>query len=219
VYISQTLVKLYLDTKYMSDRFFKLTEHLEFDFDLDMLLSKFDGDRIDPSGENRPYPDPSGVLHWQYFTGSGARFARNVYKNLKYECDSVINSLQNLQARISADATIRENSMIKEFLNHRLRPERVTFIKQAAGMTIKPHIDSRRSLTLNIGLRNSNTGKTYVSDSSNVKNFAISDLQSYTMLDGDVYLLKTANAHSVETLIDVDSNLDRYIITYAITDT
>jgi hypothetical protein len=210
------LEKPSLDTKYMSDRFFKLTDHLKLDFNLDALITKFDGDRIDPSGKNGIYADPSGVLHWQYFTGSGARFARNVYRNLKTECESIVHSLQNLQNYIGANSMMHENPMVNEFLNHRISSDRITFIKQAAGLPLKPHIDSNRRLTLNIGLRNSNTGKTYVSDSSDVKNFATSDLQSYTMADGDVYLLKTANAHSVESLVTADSELDRYIVTYAI---
>jgi hypothetical protein len=200
----------------MTDRFFKLTDYLKLDFNLDALIAKFDGDRIDPSGKDDIYSDPSGVLHWQYFTGSGARFARNVYHNLKPECESIAHSLQNLQDRIGADSTLRENPMINEFLNHRISSDRITLIKQAAGLPVKPHIDSNRILTLNIGLRHSNTGKTYVSGSSDVKNFATSDLQSYTMNDGDVYLLKTANAHCVESLVTADSLLDRYIVTYAI---
>lgn len=201
----------------MAERFLKLGEHLEIDIDLNLLISKFDGDRIDPSGKNTGYADPSGVLHWQYFTRSGARFARNVYRNLKIECESIANSLIGLQTYIRSEKNDSENPMIREFLNHRFNPERVTFIKQAAGISIKPHIDVSRSLTLNIGLSNSDTGKTVVSDSSDVKHFITSDLQSYIMSDGDVYLLKTANAHSVESLVPVQSELDRYIMTYAIT--
>ena len=200
----------------MSDRFFKLTDHLKLDLNLDALIAKFDGDRIDPSGKDGIYSDLSGVLHWQYFTGSGARFARNVYRNLKPECESIAHSLHDLQDRIGADSAMRENPMVNEFLNHRINAKRITFIKQAAGLPVKPHIDSNRILTLNIGLRNANTGKTYVSDSSDPKSFKTSNLQSYTMADGDVYLLKTANIHSVESLVTADSELDRYIVTYAI---
>lgn len=199
-----------------TDRFFKLTDHLKLDFNLDAMITKFDEDRIDPSGKNGIYSDPSGVLHWQYFTASGARFARNVYRNLKPECESIGQSLQRLQEHIRSNSLMRENPMVNEFLNHQINSKRITFIKQAAGIPVKPHIDSNRNLTLNIGLRNSNTGKTYVSNSSDPKSFKTSNLQSYTMNDGDVYLLKTANVHSVESLVTADSTLDRYIVTYAI---
>ena len=202
----------------MTDRFFKLTDHLKLDFNLDAMIAKFDGDRIDPTGKNNYYSDPSGVLHWQYFTltGPNVLFARNVYRNLKSESESIVHSLQNLQKYIDADSTIRENPMISEFLNHQINPDRISLMKQTAGSDIAPHFDRNRRLTLNIGLRNANAGKTYVSDSSDESNFATSDLQSYTMNDGDVYLLKTANVHSVKSLVTAESKLDRYIISYTI---
>lgn len=200
-----------------TDRFLKLTSDFNFNFDLEAIVSKFDGDRMDPtatSTNQNIYNDPSGVLHWQYYPNSKIRFARNFYKNCKDECESIAHELKNLQRyyRLKNDKT---NVLVNNFLEHNIVGKNVGLMMQQSGVTVDPHIDRAREMALNIGLKNSNTGATYVSGTTQINNFYSLDLESYVMNDGDVYLLGTKYSHSVRSLVDSDSERNRYIVTYS----
>jgi hypothetical protein len=196
----------------MIDRFFKLSTDFEFDFDVEDIITKFVGDLDDPNETNKTYPkiynSPTGLLHWQHFPCSNSRFARNMYRNLKRECDAIAYNLTRLQHEIKHS----DNALVNEFLKHTFNGNRIGLIKQE-GHSVNPHVDFHRSLTLNIGLKNSQTSRIWVSDQSNLDNFNLQCLESYIMQDKDVYLLNSSLAHSVETLSTTDH---RYIITYAI---
>ena len=187
----------------MINGFFKLSTDFKFDFDIDNMISKIGGDLSDPNESNihpKVYHSPTGELHWQRFLPSDIRFARNVYRNLTKECDSIANNLILLKYHVRR-TMINSNSLLDRFLKHNVNSDRIGIIKQQRGCTVLAHRDSTRSLTLNIGLKNSNTGRTCVGD------------QSYVMQDHDVYLLNTSLTHSVESL---STECDRYIISYTV---
>ena len=189
----------------MIDGFFKLSTDFKFDFDIDNVISKIGDDQHDPNELNMHpsvYNSPTGELHWQCFYPSKIRFARNIYRNLTKECDSIANSLILLKYH-ARQTMFNSNSLLDRFLKHSINPQRIGIIKQQRGCTILAHTDKTRSLTLNIGLKNSNTGRTWVED------------QSYIMQDHDVYLLNTSLTHSVESL---STEYDRYVISYTIDD-
>lgn len=203
----------------MRERFVKLSTDFAFNFDVDKIISEFDGDRVDPTAtsetNHKIYRDPSGVPHWQYFSGSNIRFARNFVGNYYRQCVSIAKQLTDIQNQIKKNGNI-SNSLIEYFLSHTINADNVGLIKQQSGVIVKPHIDYSRTISLNIGLKNSNTATTYVSGTSDVKNFESLDLESYTMNDGDVYLLRTQFSHSVKSLMTAEDNLDRYIVTYSL---
>jgi hypothetical protein len=189
----------------MANGFYKLSSDFTFDFNIEDIISKFVGDLDDPLESNKTHPkiynSPTGLLHWQHYSTSNIRFARNVYKNLKQECNAIASNLRRLQNSIKNS----DNELTDQFLKHVIKGDRLGIIKQQGGHSVNPHIDSNRSLTLNIGLKNSNASRTWVGDQSH--------LESYIMQDGDVYLLNTSLSHSVESLV---TDRDRYIITYTV---
>jgi hypothetical protein len=196
----------------MINRFCKLSTDFKFDFDVETVILKFVGDLDDYNETNKSYPkiynSPTGLLHWQYFPCSNSRFARNMYKNLRHECDAIADNLTRLQHEIKHS----DNTMTDQFLKHTFNGNKIGLIKQE-GHSVNPHVDFHRSLTLNIGLKNSNTSRVWVGDQSNLDNFDLQSNESYIMQDHDVYLLNSSIAHSVETLT---TTLDRYVITYAV---
>lgn len=75
---------------------------------------------------------------------------------------------------------------------------------------IPPHIDeSGRICCINIGLENSNGATTYMSNDGVLENFE-SHNTAFTLEDGGIYLVNTANIHSVRSVF----NGYRYLITY-----
>lgn len=203
----------------MGERFVKLSTDFKFDFDIDQLISRFDGDRIDPSATtpygHRYYSDPSGIPHWQLFSGSNARFSRNFALNFPEHCDSIARQLVELQRNIKKSGSV-ESPLVLAFLNHKIEANKVGLLKQQSGVTINPHVDNARTISLNIGIKNSNTATTYVRGSPDTEDFYSGDLERYTMNDGDVYLLRTQYAHAVKSLVTDRSDRDRTIITYTL---
>ena len=199
------------------DRYIKLASYFKFDFDLDEMISKFDGDRIDPAGiltNQNVYRDPSGVLHWQYYPNSKIRFARNFYRNCKNECKSIAQELRNLQHHLEQKNNV-SNELVNNFVEHNIVEENIGLIMQQSGVTVDPHVDRGRQLTLNIGLKNSNIGQTYISGTTQIDDFYSLDLESYVMNDGDVYLLSTKYSHCVQSLTDSHCDKNRYVVTYS----
>jgi hypothetical protein len=185
----------------MENIFYKLSTDFKFDFDIEYMLSKFVCDLSNPNEKNsfhpKPFNSPTGILHWQFSPIDNSRFARNVYKNLKYECDAIADNLTRLQSEIKNS----DNILATQFLNHTFTGSRVGIIKLLEGQSVRSHIDSYRRLALNIGLKNSATCRTCIED------------QSFVMQDNDVYILNTSLRHSVESTV---TNGDRYIISYTI---
>jgi hypothetical protein len=209
----------------ITECFAKLSSDIKFNFDINGLLDKFDGDRVDPNANgpwnHKIYHDPSGVLHWQYFSGSNTRFSRNFYRNCRDECEHITERMQQIQ-RIIRETYENQSSITKAFLDHKFITENIVLIMQKSGVSIAPHTDYSRPISLNIGLKNSNAGTTYVAPTTEFKSyrtiddFKALDCQSYTMNDGDVYLLSTKYTHCVESCVTPKDNRDRYIVSYSI---
>jgi hypothetical protein len=88
----------------------------------------------------------------------------------------------------------------------------VNVIRTIGGSSVPVHCDITRDTCINIGLRNSDTFRTVIGYDSSELDFYNKPTQSYTMNDGDAYLISIKNAHCVESLIT--EALPRYIITY-----
>lgn len=86
--------------------------------------------------------------------------------------------------------------------------ERVHFLKTAGSITA--HRDEAGRMTcINIGLKNSSSAITKISNDGILENFE-NNHTDYRLEDGAAYLLNTNSLHSV----DGDINIDRYLITY-----
>ncbi len=88
-----------------------------------------------------------------------------------------------------------------------LLTERVHFLKTTG--IVKPHRDEAgRNCCINIGVLNSDSAITKISDKDNIDTF-FDDCVDYQCKDGNAYLLNTQKLHSV-----IGSSVDRFLITY-----
>ena len=125
--------------------------------------------------------------------GSGSiSFTRHTCKHpvLKYMAENIVQYL----------STVFKGIVFEE--------RRVHFLRTIGN--IPPHVDeSGRICCINIGLKNSNTATTYMSNDGILENFEINNTR-YILEDGGVYLVNTANIHAVRS----DYEDYRYLITY-----
>lgn len=89
-----------------------------------------------------------------------------------------------------------------------LNPERVHFIK-TKGNIVKHKDESGRLTCINIGIKNSSTAITKISNDGDYDNFEYNNTE-HVIKEGHAYLLNTNQYHSVES----DVNCERYLITY-----
>lgn len=132
---------------------------------------------------------PADVLCWMtYKLDSGQiSFSRNTH----LFCPEVV------------DYTV---TYLNRLFNIRFLPERVHFLR--TNRSIGMHRDeSGRKSCINIGLKNSNSAKTFISDGTE-QNYE-NECQEFCVNDGSAYLLDTSKLHSVE-----GSHINRYMITY-----
>lgn len=194
-----------------------LYSSLTVSWEIETLAEKFTDDIVVDNNKDAPQFKSDGSPHWQYYKPH-IRFSRNFYRNFPDESIEVTDKLKLLQNTVRDTYIINnfdtDNILLQRFLIHDFNPMAVTILKINAGVSVVPHIDSSRQSTLNIGLRNSNSCQTIISDITDVKN--LSDFNqrvqgSYIMNDGDVYLLSTMHGHAVKSLSNIN---DRYLITY-----
>lgn len=86
--------------------------------------------------------------------------------------------------------------------------ERVHFLK-TRGSIVAHRDEAGRMTCINIGLKNSSSATTKISNDDIFENFQ-NNHSDYKIEDGVAYLLNTNSLHAV----DGDDNLDRYLITY-----
>ena len=154
----------------------------------------------------------SGIPFWQKYK-SNICFARNFCTAFPLECEIVAQTLENIKKELYN--TNKPSDILSLFLNSTIIPNRVNLMKIPSGVTIEPHIDSKRSICINIGLKNSNTAITHVSEYDE-KNFWNNPTDTFQMEDGDIYLLNVKKTHAVKYMLPDITNLDRYIITYTL---
>lgn len=185
--------------------FVKLADDFTVNWNFDDVISRISNDIHDPNNNLGPYHDPSGVAHWQYYKMVNISFARNFTRNFKSECMQIAYLLMKLQKSITVD-----NELTRAFINHRIAADRISLIRTIGN--VNAHSDVTRAACINIGIRNSNTGKSRISDSEQETEFSENPTTDYVMNDGDVYLINTKKAHDVVSL--TNSLEPRYLITY-----
>jgi hypothetical protein len=191
--------------------FKKINTNFKISFDLDTVLSKFVNDVIDPGGT--VYSDPTGAPHFQQYM-SGVGITRNFYKNFPRECATIAIQLKKIQQLVSASPVPVDDLLTHAFVNHVIKPGNINLIRIKAGENAAPHSDTNRKICINIGLRNSNSCVTHITENESIEDFWNKLRHSFIMEDGDIYILNIRNSHAVESLVDKDSGITRYIITY-----
>jgi len=190
--------------------FIKLASDFAVNWNVDDIISKISDDVIDPNNNIGPYFDPSGIVHWQYYRIVNISFTRNFFRNFHRECLEVAIKMRDLQKSLIETNT--NDELLKSFIDHTINPRNINIIRAMGNENVQPHSDVTRDVCINIGLKNSNSFITKMSDSLDAACFYDSPTKDFIINDGDVYLLSTKNAHSVESL-NISSD-PRYIITY-----
>jgi len=157
--------------------------------------------------------DLSRRPHWQMLEQL-VSISRFFYETFPAECQMIAEQLKNLQTSLIDQ---QHDPLVQNFLNHEITPNRVHLLKLRPGDFVRPHRDER-TFTVNIGLKNSNTADTYISNSIEITEdeFWKQPNYKFTMQDNDVYLLSVQHLHSVESMAAQDSGIYRYLISYSI---
>lgn len=187
----------------------KIFSGFNVSWDIEELEDKFESITLDKY-YRIPYSDPNNRTHWQFYN-SGIAFLRNFHINFKEECNEVVAKLQNQQRILSISPDV-DNPLITEFLKTDLRPGKVTIIKILPNSDVKKHVDITRNVCLNIGLKRSNKWNTIIGDTCIEEEYDPEHSPSYTINDGDGYLMLVKNVHSV-VCNDPANLLPRYVMT------
>lgn len=160
---------------------------------------------------------PKNKAYWQYYPYTRTRFTRNFGRAFPNISKHIVEQL--IIARSSAKIEeFEDQKMYKAFINHKFDYQRVQLSKIISGVNVLPHIDNGREYVINIGIRNSNTCQVFIANDQNKKDFWQGNLQSFIMEDNDAYIINVDKVHAVNTLVTPKSNLDRYLITYMLTE-
>lgn len=190
---------------------YHLFSNFNVNWDLNTMLDKFIENQINPINIRLPYNHPSKKPHWQEFDKeSGILFARNFHFNFKEECAFIVDKLSSIKKNIAN----LDNRLVKRFLEEKFVFSKINLIKVVPNTKVVLHSDITRNIALNIGLKNSNTHITYVSEDLNIKNFDKSNKSKYILNDGDGYLISVRHPHCLDPIIE---NKDpRYVLTYTL---
>ncbi len=161
---------------------------------------------------------PKNKAYWQFYPYTRTRFTRNFGRRFPNISNHIAEQLNALRSSVKIEA-FADQQMYQAFINHKFDYQRVQLSKIISGIDVLPHIDNGREYVINIGVRNSNTCKVFISDNQSTKDFWQKNLESFVMEDNDAYIINADHAHAVKSLVTEESNLDRYIISYMLTET
>jgi hypothetical protein len=201
------------------NNFYKLTNNLMIRWDLDKILNAITLEYSNEKNSPEVYilNDSNYPVYWQYYPKTRTRFTRNFGRNFVKESKQVVNHLALLQQAVKQE-NFSDQKMYEAFVNHKFDFTRVQLSKLESGIGALPHIDNGREYVINIGIRNSNTCKTYIADTNIVSGFRQRKLESFIMQDNEAYIINVDKAHAVKTLVTPADKLDRYIISYMLTE-
>jgi len=195
----------------MNSLFVKLASNFKVELNLEEMFLQFGPEVIAKPSDGKGYVVKSKdqQVFWQTYL-NGTSFARGFSFTFPNEAEKITNQIRMLQNQISQS----DSPLIKTFKSATIFPIDLMLLRinQDAGV----HIDGNRRVALNIGLRNSNSKQTVISEDTNIENFQESKLHSFTMEDGDAYLINTRHPHAVNSISKENWNSPRYIITHTI---
>jgi hypothetical protein len=195
----------------MNSLFVKLTSNFRVELNLEEMFLQFGPEFIIEPSNGKGYVTKSKDqrVFWQTYL-NGTSFARDFSFTFPNETKKIVDQIRALQNQVFES----DSPLIKTFKEATIFPVDLMLLR--IDQDARVHIDGNRGIALNIGLRNSSSKETWVSEDTNIENFQQSKLHSFTMLDGDAYLLNTRHPHAVKSLANENCNNPRYIITHTI---
>lgn len=202
----------------MNKSFCKLGADLNIQWDnIDDVINSITQEFTNKTNNHEVYVAPIKGAYWQYYPYTHTRFTRNFGVTFKQEATAIVECLTHLQSTAKKE-NFADLKMYESLIYHKFDYKKVQLIKAVAGVDTLPHIDNGREYVINIGLKNSNTCTTYISGCSNAKDFWLQNPSSFTMNNFEAYLINADNMHAVKSLVSSDSKLDRYLVTYMLTE-
>lgn len=156
-----------------------------------------------------------GEAYWQYYT-SGIYFARNLHNSFPEICKEISITLMQLQNKCCNLNNV--SHLVQMFISDKIEISNIVLIKVPSGKGVDLHFDRTRTFAVNIGLKNSNTCLTHIYSGKKVAGTIINEeniKHTLQMNDGDAYVLKVSQPHSVESLSNINDHKDRYLISYS----
>jgi hypothetical protein len=195
----------------MNSLFVKLTSNFKVELNLEEMFLQFGPEFICEPSDGKGYVTKSKDhrVFWQTYL-NGTAFARDFSFTFPNEAKKITDQIRALQNQVFES----DSPLIKTFKAATIFPVDLMLLR--INQDARVHIDGKRAIALNIGLRNSNTKETVISEDTNIENFQESKLHSFTMEDGDAYLINTRHPHAVNSIVKENYNNPRYIITHTI---
>ena len=195
----------------MNSLFVKLTSNFKVELNLEEMFLQFGPEFICEPSDGKGYVTKSKdqQVFWQTYL-NGTSFARGFSFTFPNEAEKIVDQIRLLQNQVSEF----DSPLIKTFKSAKIFPIDLMLLR--INQDARVHIDGNRRIALNIGLRNSNSKETFISEDTNIENFQESKLHSFTMEDGDAYLINTRHPHAVNSIVKENCNNPRYIITHTI---
>jgi hypothetical protein len=195
----------------MNSLFVKLTSDFKVELNLEEMFLQFGPEFICKPDVGKGYVTKSKDqrVFWQTYL-NGTSFARDFSFTFPNETKKIVDQIRALQNQVFES----DSPLIKTFKEATIFPVDLMLLR--INQDARVHIDGNRGIALNIGLRNSSSKETWVSEDTNIENFQTSKLHSFTMADGDAYLLNTRHPHAVKSLANENLDNPRYIITHTI---
>jgi hypothetical protein len=196
----------------MRHLFQKIAAGVTLPWDIRSLELQFTTTHVNEKADDQPWHHPLGYPHWQKYM-TGIQFARNFYSNFENQALLALDIVKVLQESCKAINLSDDRDVRVQFRRYKLDPRRIGVIKIDGGVNVVPHVDITRDLALNIALRRGNTGTTTMWDTGAPDMTQYVDHQSFTMEDGEAYLLSVDHVHEVRshTVFGDDA---RYVLTY-----
>lgn len=195
-----------------------LASDIKFDWNFDDIIHLLKDDVY--YGDNIPAGmwDKIDGSYFQTFY-SKVSTSTNFYKYFPKYAEDIIDKIAHLQNKVQKEVDsgfIEKTFLIEKFLERKLFPEDVLFLRIDPSQGADPHIDKRRQIALNIGFQNSCTCTTYWREGFELENFYddFTKLKAITMNDGDAYLVDVGQAHAVQANFPEIKGLQRYVISH-----
>lgn len=195
-----------------------LSSNIKFDWNFDDIISHLKEDVY--YGDNIPGGmwDQIDGCYFQTFY-SKVSTSTNFCKYFPILAKDVIEKIASLQAdtrKKVESGECEKTKLIEMFLDRKLYPEDVLFLRIDPAQGADPHIDKRRQIALNIGFQNSCTCTTYWRPGYELDNFYddFSKLKAITMNDGDAYLVDVGQSHAVKSNFPELKGIYRYVISH-----
>jgi hypothetical protein len=195
----------------MNSLFVKLTSNFKVELNLEEMFLQFGPEFICEPSDGKGYVTKSKDhrVFWQTYL-NGTSFARDFSFTFPREAEKIVDQIRALQNQVFES----DSPLIKTFKAATIFPVDLMLLRINQNACV--HVDGKRAIALNIGLRNSNSKETVISEDTNIENFQESKLHSFTMEDGDAYLINTRHPHAVNSISKENCSDPRYIITHTI---